>query len=179
MSEDRSAERESETTDPEPASSVQVFTAEVLEQLRERDEPRTASRAELAGPWQVVAHPAGGFAVTRAGDHEAGAPPYGRFADRHHALLVGAATHALLDGSRFHIDPERSAEGYRLLREGTDVGSFLHFEGDIQPSLDALESVLRFPQALAWLLEAAGPTALELAGRQLGLHLLTLDDGAD
>lgn len=153
---------------------LRVFTEEALERLRRTDEPPTAAEAELSGPWRVRELPGGdGFGVFRRGDEEAGDPPLGRFAGRHLALLAAAALPGLGRASGFRVGPEGGDAGYPLLREGVEVGALGVFLADLAPALDALEALLRSPPALALLLEAAGPTALERAGRELGLRLVT------
>jgi hypothetical protein len=159
---------------PAPRPPLTLLTAEALERLRRADEPPTAAEAELSGPWRVRALPGGaGFGVFRRGDQEAGDPPLGCFAGRHLALLAAAALPGLGRAAVFRVGPEAGVQGYPLLREGVEVGALGVFLADLAPALDALEAVLRSPPALALLLEAAGPTALERAGRELGLRLVT------
>lgn len=156
-----------------PAPPLRVFTEEALERLRRADEPPTAAEAELSGPWRVCELPEGGvFGVFRRGDEEAGDPPLGRFAGRHLALLAAAALPGLGRGSGYRVAPEAGAAGYPLLREGVEAGALGVFLADLAPALDVLEALLRSPPAMALLLEAAGPTALERAGRELGLRLV-------
>jgi hypothetical protein len=151
---------------------LRVFTEEALARLRTRDEPPTAAEAELAGPWRVRQIARGAFGVYRRGDEEAGDPPIGVFAGWHLALLVAAALPGLGRAAVFRVHPERGEEGYPLLREGTEVGALDPFLADLAAALDALEALVRSPTALALVLEAAGPTALERAGRELGLRLV-------
>jgi hypothetical protein len=83
---------------------IRVFTPEVLERLRERDEPAIAIEAELEGPWQVERPPGGGgWGVYRRGEVEAGELPFCRFADRHLALLAAAVLPALGRGRGFRV----------------------------------------------------------------------------
>lgn len=151
---------------------LRVFTEEALERLRRADEPPTAAEAELSGPWRVHELREGGFGVFRHGDEEAGDPPLGRFAGRHLALLAAAALPGLGRASAYRVDPQGGEAGYPLVREGVEVGALGIFLADLAPALDALEALLRSPPALALLLEAAGPTALERAGRELGMRLV-------
>lgn len=172
------ADSEPQRSAPEPARPVQVFTDEALRRLRLRDEPPTAGEAELAGPWHVSRLPDGGFGVFRRGDEEAGAPPLGVFAGRHLALLVAAALPGVGREEMYRVHPEagEGGGGYPLLRAGGVVGSLEVFLGDLTRPLEVLECVVRSPAALALVLEAAGPTALERAGRELGLRLVALAD---
>lgn len=169
------------------AVSRSIFTPEFLLRLHRQDEPPTAGEAELVGPWRVVPLSGGGHGVWRSGeapdsgcgDGEITAagearpapgrrPPWGRFASRQAALLTAAALPGLGRRPIFRVTPETAAEGgYGLLREGVEVGVVRHFLEDLAPAVEALEATVRSPPALALLLAAAGPTALELAGREL------------
>lgn len=159
-----------ETETPGSRRPLRVFTEEALRRLGDYEEPPTAAEAELSGPWRV--EPLGrGFGVFQCGDDEAGDPPLGRFAARHLALLAAAALPGLGRASAFRVHPEAGEFGYPVQREGVEVGAVRIFLADLAPGLDALETLLRSPAALALLLEAAGPTALERAGRVLGQRL--------
>lgn len=156
------------TATPAP---LRVFTNEALARLRLRHEPSTAGEAEMAGPWRVVRLTAGEFGVFRRGDEEAGEPPFAVLGDRQRALLVAAALPGVGHPEVFKIHPESSDDGFPILHMGSAVGALSVFYADLAPTLDGLEAVLRSPTALALLLEAAGATALGLAGRALGLRL--------
>jgi len=162
---------------PGRGGPLRVFTEEALRRLSDYDEPPTAAEAELSGPWRVerLGH---AFGVFQCGD-DAGDPPLGRFAARHLALLAAAALPGLGRASAFRVHPEAGEFGYPVLREGVEVGAVRIFLADLAPALDALETLLRSPAALAVLLEAAGPTALERAGRVLGQRLVAMTDGVE
>jgi len=162
--------------DPTQGRPLRVFTEEALSRLRLRDEAPTAAEADLAGPWRVSRLARGGFGVFRRGDEEAGDPPLAVLSGRHLALLVAAALPGIGQSAVFRIHPEAGEAGYPLLRDGSEAGALVTFLGELAPALDALEAVLRSPAALALLLEAAGSAALERAGRELGLRLVTLPD---
>jgi len=161
----------SEPGEPGERPPLRVFTEEALERLRRWEEAPTAGEAELAGPWRVEPLAGGGFGVFRSGEFEAGEPPLGRFAGRHLALLAAAALPGVGRRPTYHVHPEAGPAGYPLVREGLEAGALGVFLADLAPALDALEAIVRAPAALALLLEAAGPTALERAGRALGLRL--------
>lgn len=151
---------------------IRVFTAEVLERLRERDEPAIAIEAELEGPWEVERPPGGvGWGVYRRGEVEAGELPLCRFAERHLALLAAAVLPGLGRGRVFRVGPEATAEGYELVRDGVVVGSARFFLSDLAGALEAVEAVARSAVALALVLEASGATVLEQVGRELALRL--------
>lgn len=155
-----------------PSRAVAVFTPQVLDLLHERDEPATALEAEMSGPWRIVPLPDGGFGVARWGEPELGTEPYARFADRQLALLAAAGLACLARGGTFRVETDGGSSGYPLLREGEEVGLLRVFAADLAPVLDAFEGLLRSPDALARLLEAAGATALKRAGDLLGLRLV-------
>lgn len=159
-----------------PPPPLKVFTEEALDRLRQRDEPPTAGEAELSGPWRIVRLPDGDFGVFRRADEEAGDPPFCRFASRALALLATAALYGLGRGAVYRVAPEAGAIGFPLLREGSEAGALAVFLADLAPALDVLDALLRSPPALALLLEAAGPTALDRAGRELGLRLVAAPD---
>lgn len=164
----------------EPEPPVRVFTDEALARLRLRDEPPTAAEAELCGPWWVRRLAGdGGFGLFRRGDEEAGEAPFAVFVQRHVALLAAAALPGIGRDESFRVHPEAAAGVYPVLRGGVEVGAVGVFLAELATSLQALELVARSPTALALLLEAAGPTALERAGRELGLRLITLSDEDD
>ena len=128
------------------SSSHNAFSSSFLHRIAERDEPPTAGDADAAGPWYVVALSGGGFGVFRAGE-----------------------------------SPER---GYRRLRKdagpdgfavespsGEVIGHLELFDERLLDGLRCGESLLRSPQSLADLLEAAGQVALERAGAILDVRV--------
>lgn len=158
----------------------QAFTAEVLETIQRVSEPRTAAEAELAGPWWAVRSARQGeYDVVRRGDLEAGIEPLARFSERQLALLAAAALPAVGRAPAFRVVPEARDGRYPILREGEAVGSLDVFLADLAPALDLLIALMRSPAALALLLEAAGGTALQRAGRELALRLGAPGDEAD
>jgi len=159
-----------------PRPPLRVFTEEALALLRRREEPPTAAEAELAGPWEVRRLPGGDWGVFRRADLAAGRPPLVRLKAHWLALLAAAALPALGREAPFRVHPEADEEGYPLLRAGAEVGSVAFFLAELATALDLLEPILRSPAALALLFEAAGATALESAGSELGLRLVSLGD---
>lgn len=170
----RSVSRQPMSSAGATPSPLRVFTEEALERLRLSTEPSTAAEAELSGPWRVEPLAAGGWGIFRRGDLEAGRPPLGRFAERHLALLAAAVLPGLGRAGGFRVEPEAGAAGYPLRRDGVEVGALELFLADLMPALDAVDALMRSPPALALLLESAGPTALERAGRELGLRLVAM-----
>lgn len=157
---------------------IPVFTDRALSGLGRRDEPPTAGEAELSGPWRVVTLDDGDLGLFRPGDAEAGGEPLVRVGDRQTALLAAAALPALGRRGRYRLDEVADGGRYTLWRRGIDAGSAAVFLTELAAALDGLEALVRSPEALALVLEAAGSTALEQAGRRLGLRLAA-DDGSE
>jgi hypothetical protein len=167
---------------PDPRSNA--FAGEFLEQFRRRPEAATAAEAELAGPWEV-SEVTGGWGVFRVGEAPGSSlgrspgpedEPEAVFEHREHALLLVAVLAAVGREPLFHLDPTERAEGYSLETVWGDawvrsVGRLRRFQPEIAEALHVAESLVRSPAALASLLEAAGATALEIAGTQLRRRL--------
>jgi len=137
-----------------------------LERIGERDEPPTGPEADVAGPWIVEEIPGAGFGLYRAGEGLARRfRPAAVFHDRSVALLAATALPGTGRDSAFRIGGEPERAGYPVRDHAGDiVGHLLLFDEPLISALHVLESVLRSPEALANLLEAAGSLALERAG---------------
>jgi hypothetical protein len=155
-----------------------AFAADFLDSFGERDEPITAAEAEYAGPWwtrRLEDRP--GVAVLRRWeDVEQGDVPEAVFLHSERALLMTALLPALEREPLFHLSEEPGPEGFVLTamhgQEGPQVaGSVRRYEPRLAEALHLLESVIRSPAALASLLIAAGPAAVEQAGRILAREL--------
>jgi hypothetical protein len=142
-----------------------VFTPSFLAHLGERDEPPTAGEADVAGPWHVEEIP-GGFGVFRAGESAArGFPSYTVFTIRPLALLAAALLPGTGREAAFRLQKEAGPSGYAVTeRGGEEVGHLQLFDEKLIDSLSVLDALLRTPEALAGVLEAAGAVALERAG---------------
>ncbi|HVR95670.1 MAG TPA: hypothetical protein VMW27_03595 [Thermoanaerobaculia bacterium] len=141
-----------------------VFTPEFLQLLGERDEPPTAGEADAAGPWRVEEIP-GVFGVFRSGESiPRGFRPYAAFSSRPLALLAAAALPGTGRDPSFRLDKEAGPSGYAVQSGGETVGVLGLYDEKLIDALNVLEAVVRSPQALADLLEAAGALALERAG---------------
>ena len=146
--------------------SSNAFSPSFLERVNEQDEPPTAGEADVAGPWLVEPIPGLGFGLFRAGESLArGFRPAAVFPDRWLALLAAAVLPGTGRDAFLRLNKEPDAEGYGVaLDDGGIVG---HFELFDEPLLDALNvtvHLVRSPQSLAYLLEAAGAAALERCG---------------
>ncbi len=143
-----------------------VFTPSFLERLGERDEPPTAGEADVAGPWRAEEVSGGGFGVFRAAESAArDFRPYAVFKARPLALLAAALLPGTGREAPFHLQKEAGPTGYAITeRGGGEVGHLQLFDEKLVDALNVLDALLRTPEALAGVLEAAGSVALERAG---------------
>lgn len=152
-------------------SSRNAFTPEFLERIGERDEPLTAAEADVAGPWAVEEMPGVGWGLYRAG-----APgekpaarqfrPYGVFRDRAVALLFAAVLPGTGRDKAFRLrkDPEGAGYAVESAPDGRVIGFLALFDEPLIDAAHAVECLVRRPESLANLLEAAGGLALERSG---------------
>jgi hypothetical protein len=169
--------------DPEDptTSTPNAFDDEFLRRFREEDEPASAAEADVAGPWRVepssTSAGLAAFALWRLGERpEWGDPPAALFHERSTALLAAAVRPFVGRDAFYELGKERWNGGFPLLRQGEAVGWIDLFDEDWAFGVNVLERFARTPEALATLLEAAGPLALERAGRIL-LHRVTEYEG--
>ena len=79
------------------------------------------------------------------------------------AVLPGTGRDAFL-----HLNKEVGAEGYGVaLEDGTPAGRFELFDEALLGAMNNVVAVVRSPWSLAYLLEAAGPLAVERCGALL------------
>ena len=148
-------------------SSRNAFRRSFLSRLNERDEPFTAGEADMAGPWHVEELPGGLFGLYRVGEsHARGFQPTAVFRDRPFALLAAAVLPGTGREAAFRLQKEAGPEGFRVEtgNGAAPVGHLALFDESFVDALHVVESLTRSPEALANLLEAAGPLALEHAG---------------
>lgn len=154
-----------------------AFEPDFLRDLAQRGEVPTAPDAEMQGPWKVSPMSGKRFGVFRDWEEEGtGDEPEAVFEHREHALLAAAVLPSTGREPLFDLDSEREPEGYAVDavwgdRWVTTVGRLRCFHQDVTQALHVAESLIRSPVALANLLEAAGPSALELVGRILRRRL--------
>ncbi len=143
-----------------------VFTPSFLERLGERDEPPTAGEADVTGPWRVEEISETGFGVFRAGESAArGFRPYAVFTTRPLALLAASLLPGTGREAAFRLQKEAGPSGYAVTESGGEVAGHLQlFDEKLVDALNVLDALLRSPEALAGVLEAAGAVALERAG---------------
>ena len=149
-----------------PSHPSNAFAAAFLDRFEERDEPPTAGEADVAGPWFVEPIPGLGFGLFRAGESLArGFRPAAVFPDRWVALLAAAALPGTGRDALLRLNKEPDAAGYGVvLDDGALAGHFELFDEPLLDAMNVAAGVLRSPQSLAYLLEAAGAAALERCG---------------
>ena len=151
---------------PLPANAFDEAFLAAVDRL---DEPVTAAEAEAAGTWVAQPMPGGGWGVFRRGQSpERGDVPAATFRRRERALLATA----VLPGTgrdpllRLQLEPDR--DGFALESPGGEVEGHLRlFDESLRDALHVAECLLRSPESLSRLLEAAGGIALREAGRLL------------
>ncbi len=153
---------------PAPPRSSNAFAPEYLERLSEQDEADDALEAELDGEWRVEALRGGGFAVYRSWESESfGDAPIAHFEAEAEALLYAAVLPSLGRDPYFALEAERSPA--RLFTAGRGghcrpVATLRHANDAAVAALHVATYLARHPTALASLLAAAGPIAIEIVG---------------
>ncbi|HVT17189.1 MAG TPA: hypothetical protein VHQ90_13545 [Thermoanaerobaculia bacterium] len=156
-----------------------AFSEDFLRRMDLADEPESAREADLAGPWTVrpVPYQGGdGFAALRQWESlERGDLPFAVFRRREMALLAAAVLpgngrDALFRLQR-HLDSTVEPPGFAIAGDPEESrGIFGHvreFDEGFVAALHVAATLVRSPEALARLLEAAGYLALDQAGRIL------------
>ena len=171
-------------TAPPPANA---FRPEYLDKLVERDEATVAgTEAETRGPWQVLqAPPAGGggggrrddreqerWLVLRAWEDPEHTEPHAKTLYREHALLWAAALEIASRGSNVAVGMTRDEEGLALTEWSAESGPQTRghirvWDEDVAAAFRFLDALLRCPEALARVVDAAGSAAVELLGQRL------------
>ena len=146
-----------------------AFAEEFLARLMIEDDPPSALAAELAGPWVVRRLQGGGYGLFRYWESpSAGDRPHARFSERAPALIAAAVLPTLAGDGPWRIASEPDSSGGFALFAGSEVcGRLEVFDDAFISAMNVAYELLARPDALALLLAAAGPTALELAGRRL------------
>ena len=143
-----------------------AFRSEFLKRIGERDEPLTGAEADVAGPWLVEEIPGAGFGLFRSGEGQKRSfLPAAVFRDRAHALLAVAVLPGTGRDAAFRLGGEPELAGYPLREPTGSIAGYLHlFDESLTGALHVVETLVRSPESLANLLEAAGAIALERAG---------------
>ncbi|HEX4962279.1 MAG TPA: hypothetical protein VF173_15695 [Thermoanaerobaculia bacterium] len=152
--------------------TLNAFSAEYLDAVKQHDEPSTALEADTAGPFSLVEQE-GMLALFRSWEsRERGDVPQALFRDRETALLFQAIWPAVGRNRLFHLRTSPAAGGFELEQEGELVGSLHNFVPDAVLGGHFASYLTRMPWSLALLLEACGPTAQRHIGQLLGARLL-------
>jgi hypothetical protein len=162
---------------PPGAPPSNVFTGDFLSRFDEEDEPPTASEAAVAGVGPVFPVPEG-YAVYLPGESaERGHLPVAVFKERWQALLASAVLPGTGRDPLVRLKKDAVAGGYPLVG-GLDadgevevVGHLRIFDESLAAALHAAEALVRSPECLAALLQAAGKVTLERAGTLLDLRV--------
>ena len=143
-----------------------AFQPQFLKQIGERDEPVTAGEADVAGPWAVEKIPGAGWGLYRSGEgFSRGFAPTAVFPDRFLALLAAAVLPGTGRDRLLRLAAEAGADGFAVqLDDGETVGHLRLFDEPLLDALNVAIGLVRSPQSLAYLLEAAGAVALEHCG---------------
>ncbi|HEX7184572.1 MAG TPA: hypothetical protein VF756_22285 [Thermoanaerobaculia bacterium] len=165
---------------PSVPSLRNAFHPEFLKRLGERDEPVTAGEADVAGPWLVEEIPGHGWGLYRAGESLArGFRPTAVFPDHDLARLAAAVLPGTGRDRLFRLATEQDADGYEVVLDGGEaVGRLRLFDEALVDALNVAVSLVRSPQSLAYLLEAAGSLALERCGALLDRRVFDPDPEA-
>jgi hypothetical protein len=154
-----------------------VFTASFIDRMAEQDEPPTAGDADVAGPWRI--EPIGwnggqGFGLFRMGESlDRGFAPTAVFPSRWLALVGAAVLPGTGQDPLLLLSKQPDVDGvYPLtLAGGRDgdggdgpVGQLLLFDEKAIDAMNVVLHLLRAPESLAYVLEAAGAVTLERCG---------------
>jgi hypothetical protein len=156
-----------DSDDSSSPSFRNAFTPEFLQRIGERDEPLTAAETDVAGPWAVEKMPGVGWGLFRAGESAARQfRPLGVFRDQAVALLFAAVLPGTGRDRAFRLHKDAEGAGYAVESgSGGEVMGYLAlFDETLVAAAHAVEYLVRQPESLANLLEAAGGLALERAG---------------
>jgi hypothetical protein len=157
-----------------------AFTATFLNRLAERDEPPTAGDADVAGPWRIEPIPGQGFGLFRIGESLGrGFAPTAVFPSRWLALLMAGILPGTGKDPLLILSEQPDAHGVypvALAGGGDDggdggddgprnpVGFFQLFDERAMDALNVVIHLIQAPEALAYVLEAAGSVTLERCG---------------
>lgn len=158
-----------------------VFSRDFLELLAERDEPASLYEVEWAGEWKVVSPEPARHLVLRSWEDPARDQPTAILEERPTALLCAAVLPLEARPRLYLLQPVEPRGRYGVLvrdtynaeaeSESRPIGEVRQFSENQVLALHLAGCFARAPHALALLLEAAGPTAIRLAGDILARRL--------
>lgn len=163
----------------DPKLPPNAFDPDFLDGLQSKDDPPGAVEAEMDGEWFVEADSTGGYALYRSWQSRIrGHRPVALFTRLQDALLAAAVRPATGREPLLFQDTEPTADGYFLLRALLDpfqppavVGALAHLEDSMLAALNLASWLARHPLALALILEAGGPTTIQMTGEILHFRL--------
>jgi hypothetical protein len=151
-----------------------AISPQFLSRFDDRDEPPTAHEAEVAGIPSIYEVVDRGFCLYLPGERpDLGHLPVACFLERWRALLAAAVLPLTGRDPAYRLRLEADAEGFALVsgvdREGNSeaAGHLRLFDEGLASALCLADALLRSPQSLALLLEAAGKIALTRTGTLL------------
>lgn len=149
-------------------TSLNAFSQEYLDAVRERDDPSTTLEADTAEPWEV--REVGGlFGLFHPWESlEKGDLPPGTFHFRETALLFRLIWPALGRNRLFRLGSVATPEGYPVETSDQVVGYLKSFNPDAIFGAHIGSHLLRSPHSLAVLLWLSGSTVQRQVGRILG-----------
>jgi hypothetical protein len=155
-----------------PSTPGNAWNPSFLSRFDERDEPPTAHEAEVAGLVTIRPVPGRGFCLYLPGERPGlDFLPIACFFERSRALLAAAVLAGTGRDPAFVLRKyPNNPEGFALLagfdRDGNPeiAGHLLHFDETWAAALHVAAALVRSPQHLALLLEAAGKAALDRTG---------------
>lgn len=145
----------------EPGS---VFRVDFLKTIIQVDEPDSASEAQLSGRWRIEERDKT-FELFREWEDESTGKPFATFKNRDHALLLAGIARASSVVPVYEGGGKEN--GWTIFCDGREVGEFQWRDDEILEVMNVAGYLVRNPPALANLLEAAGPSAIEAVGRLL------------
>jgi hypothetical protein len=166
-----------DSDDPKPPPNA--FDPDFLAGLGDKDDPPGAVEAEMDGEWFVETDSTGGYALYRSWQSRIhGHRPVALFSRLEDALLAAAVRPAAGRDPLFVQDTEPTADGYFLLRALLDplrppavIGALSHREDSMLAALNLAAWLARHPLSLALILEAGGPTVIQMTGEILHFRL--------
>ncbi len=154
-----------EPSRPASPPADNAFRDTFLDHASQRDEPPTARQAEVAGSW-VVRRLGNGYAVYRHWESpEHGDQPIAVLSEPSLALLLAAVLPARPE-TQLLLGSEPQEEGFPLLAGAEVCGHLSAFDEQLVADLNLALGLVSRPESLALQLQAAGATALTLAGRR-------------
>ncbi|HYG64889.1 MAG TPA: hypothetical protein VEL74_20070 [Thermoanaerobaculia bacterium] len=144
-----------------------AFTASFLDRLAERDEGPTAPEADVAGPWRIEEIPGEGFGVFRLGESTArGFEPTLLCPSEWLALVAAGVLPGTGRDPMLLLQKDRNPDGTfsLILESGEVVGRSRLFDEKLVDSMNTAIHLLRAPESLANVLDAAGLSPLERCG---------------